>query len=209
MTADYRVSSRHMTKAKECVQDGKSAVRWVRENAARLGVDPNRIAAGGGSAGGHVAACTAVLAGWDEPGEKTAMSARPDALVLFNPAMALATFEGAPPTDGARAAGMAERMGTDPINLSPAHHVAAGLPPTIIFFGTNDDLRFGAEHFHKQMLSLGNRSELKLYEGHKHGFFNYGRNENGPFAETLAEADRFLASLGYVTGEPRVEEWMK
>ncbi len=37
MTADYRVSSRHGTKAVQCVTDGKSAVRWVRENAKRLG----------------------------------------------------------------------------------------------------------------------------------------------------------------------------
>jgi acetyl esterase len=209
MTADYRVASRHKTTAKECVQDGKSAVRWVRTNAARLGVDPNRIAAGGGSAGGHVAACTAVLEGWEEPGESSAVSCVPNALVLFNPAMALAPFEGAPPTDTAKVGDLAARMGTDPINLSPTHHVRAGIPPTIQFFGTNDDLGIGAKLFHQHMLSAGNRSEFKLYDGHKHGFFNFGRNDNVQFALTLAEADRFLASLGYLTGEPRVEGWMK
>ena len=55
MTADYRVSSRQGTKPFHCVRDGKSAVRWIRQNARRLGVDPGRIATGGGSAGGHVA----------------------------------------------------------------------------------------------------------------------------------------------------------
>src|SRR6478672_10856667 len=51
ITADYRVASRPQVKAVECVKDAKSAIRYVRKEAARLGVDPNRIAAGGGSAG--------------------------------------------------------------------------------------------------------------------------------------------------------------
>ena len=49
--ADYRVKSRQGITPDACVQDGKSAIRWVRANASRLGVDPKRIAAGGGSAG--------------------------------------------------------------------------------------------------------------------------------------------------------------
>ena len=58
ITAEYRVKSRNKTSPFECVADGKSAVRFVRANAAKLGVDPKRVAAGGGSAGGHVAAAT-------------------------------------------------------------------------------------------------------------------------------------------------------
>ena len=59
ITAEYRVKSRNKTTPFECVKDGKSAIRWVRANANKLGVDPSRIAAGGGSAGGHVAAAVA------------------------------------------------------------------------------------------------------------------------------------------------------
>src|SRR5579871_6255350 len=51
--ADYRVKSRHGVTPKECVDDARSAMRWLRENAGKLGVDPNRIVASGGSAGGH------------------------------------------------------------------------------------------------------------------------------------------------------------
>ena len=58
ITAEYRVKSRNKTSPFECVADGKSAVRFIRANAAKLGVDPKRVAAGGGSAGGHVAAAT-------------------------------------------------------------------------------------------------------------------------------------------------------
>ena len=85
MSAAYRVRSRNDTTPRECVKDGKSAVRWVRQHAAELGVDPDRIAAGGGSAGGHVAAATGTTEGFEEEGEDLDVSARPDALVLFNP----------------------------------------------------------------------------------------------------------------------------
>jgi acetyl esterase/lipase len=209
MTADYRVSSRHGTHAKECVQDGKSAVRWVRTNAARLGIDPNRIAAGGGSAGGHVAACTGVLEGWDEPGEATAVSSAPNAMVLFNPALALAPFESFVPENEERTKDLPQRMGTDPINLSPAHHVRPALPPTVLFFGTEDFLLEGAREFDKQMKAAGNRCEFKLYDGQRHGFFNFGRDKNVYFEKTLADADRFLTSLGYLSGEGNVAGWMQ
>jgi acetyl esterase len=207
MTADYRVSSRHHTQVKECVQDAKSAIRWVRTHAARLGIDPDRIAAGGGSAGGHLAACTALIHGFEEPGEPTDVSSAPNALVLFNPAIALGPFEGMRPRNDDRAAALPERMGTDPVNLSPAHHVRPGLPPTIQFFGTDDPLLEGARYFHQQMEEAGNRSELLTYRGQGHGFFNYGRGDNARFRETLAAADRFLGSLGYLEGPPRVNDW--
>jgi acetyl esterase/lipase len=53
------VKSRQGVTPAACVEDAKSAERWLRQNAARLGLDPNRIVAAGGSAGGHIAACTA------------------------------------------------------------------------------------------------------------------------------------------------------
>lgn len=208
MTADYRVSSRQGTQAKECVQDAKSAVRWIRTHAARLGVDPQRIAAGGGSAGGHIAACTGVIEGWEEPGESTAFSSVPNAMVLFNPAITLAPVAGLIEADDPRAAGLEQRMGTDPKNLSPGHHARPALPPSIMFFGTDDNLLAGAKHFHNQMTAAGNRCELVTYEGQKHGFFNFGREQNVYFEKTLDAADRFLVSLGYLSGEPRVAEWM-
>ena len=89
MVADYRVASRNDVRAKTCVADAKSAVRWIREHAGELGVDPDRIAAGGGSAGGHLAAATATLTKFDEPDENMKIGSQPNALVLFNPALIL------------------------------------------------------------------------------------------------------------------------
>jgi len=84
--ADYRVKSRQKTAPDACVADGKSAIRWVRRHAGRLGVDPDRIAAGGGSAGGHVAATTGICDGLDDPAEKDSTTrSKSNALLLFNP----------------------------------------------------------------------------------------------------------------------------
>ena len=63
--AEYRIFSKHGTTPFECVEDGKSAVRWIREHADEFGIDPEKIVAAGGSAGGHVAACTSIIEGYD------------------------------------------------------------------------------------------------------------------------------------------------
>ena len=123
IAADYRVASRNHVKAVDCVRDAKSAIRYVRKNAARLGVDPQRIVAAGGSAGGHLAAACGTIAGFDEPNEDAGVSSRPNAMLLFNPAVVLAPVEGLD-LDSERLATLGERMGTNPRDLSPYHHVA-------------------------------------------------------------------------------------
>ncbi len=194
ITADYRVASRQQVKPTACVADAKSCIRWLRKNAARLGIDPDRLAAGGGSAGGHLAAATATLPGLDEAGEDTSISAVPSALVLFNPALSLAPFPGLE-SKGFEKNQAEERFGCAPETISPLHHVAEHLPPTLILHGRADTtVPFAsAEAFATEMKKKGNRCELVGYEGQPHGFFNAAR-----FDETLAEADKFLVSLGYL-----------
>lgn len=195
ITADYRVESRHGAKPTQCLADARSAVRWVRAHAEQLGVDPQRIAAGGGSAGGHLAACTPFISEFDEPGEDKTVSAVPNALVLFNPALVLAPIEGFD-AEGFGTRVPEERIGTKPINLSPAHHITKNAPPTIIFHGREDTtVPFAsAEAFTAKMKSLGNRCELHGFDGQKHGFFNGDEFKQ----KTLAEADQFLVSLGWL-----------
>lgn len=76
IAADYRVKKRHGTTPLECIQDAKSAIRYVRTHAAALGIDPDRIIAAGGSAGGHLASVT-FLDGGDAPGEDRSISSNP------------------------------------------------------------------------------------------------------------------------------------
>jgi acetyl esterase len=201
--ADYRVASRHQVKAASCVADAKSAVRYLRQEAVRLGIDPDRIAAGGGSAGGHIAACTGTLKGFDESTEDAKISSVPDALVLFNPAVVLAAVEGLAPRDAGKAASLADRMGVEPQKLSPYHHVAQGAPPTIIFHGQDDTTvpYRTVELFAKAMTDAGNKCQLVGYAGQAHGFFNYGRGNNEHYQKTVVEMDKFLMGLGYLTGK--------
>ncbi len=202
ITADYRVASRHQVKPTACVADAKSALRYVRAHAARLGVDPKRIAAGGGSAGGHLAAAIATVPGFEDPGEDTKISSLPNALLLFNPALVLAAMDGLDPK-GFGTQVPAERMGTDPKNLSPAHHVKKGTPPTIIFHGKADTTvpYATAETFTRVMQAAGNRCELVGAEGQVHGYFNYGRGDGTAYKDTLARTDAFLVSLGWLAAK--------
>lgn len=200
VAADYRVLNRQGTRAVHCVADGKSAVRWIRENAKRLGVDPNRVAAGGGSAGGHVAACTGVVKAFDEPSENAAVSSRPDALALFNPAVVLAQIDDRLPLDEEKLKELPGRMGTDPKTLSPIHHVSAGSPPTILFHGKADDTvpYWTAEAFRDAMVKSGNECELVGFEGEGHGFFNFGRGDNSSYEKSIRDLDRFLVTYGFL-----------
>lgn len=207
IAADYRVASRNHVKAVDCVKDAKSAIRFVRKNAAQLGVDPNRIVAAGGSAGGHLAAACGTIAGFDEPTEDAGISSRPNAMLLFNPAVVLAPAEGVD-LDQGRLATLGERMGVNPRDLSPYHHIAPGAPPTAIFHGKADRVVPYATvvAFTKAMKDAGNTCELFSYDDQGHGFFNYGRARNEMFVATLKEADKFLARLGYLQGEPTLED---
>jgi acetyl esterase/lipase len=194
IVADYRVKTRQDAKPADCVSDAKACVRWVRANAARLGIDPERIAVGGGSAGGHLAASTATLPGLDTAKDDKSVSCLPNALVLFNPATVLTTFPGLD-LKGFGAGLDKEKFGCEPTEISPIHHVKKGTPPTIIFHGKADTTvpYSTVEKFTEVMKAAGNRCELIGYEGQPHSFFNKSK-----YAETLAAADDFLVSLGYL-----------
>lgn len=197
MVADYRVASRHGTKGVDCLADAKAAFAWVRANAQRLMIDPQRIAAAGGSAGGYLAAATALVPGFIED---SAHSQQPDALVLFNPAVVMASI-GERKMDPERLAQLSARMGTDdPESISPYHHIHADAPPMIIFHGRADTtIPFATVNaFTQKMNEVGNHCELVDYDGEEHGFFNIGRGDGTHYADTLSRMDDFLVSLGWL-----------
>lgn len=191
ISAEYRTQHPHGVSPQECVKDGKSAVRWIRRHAAELGIDPDKVLAGGGSAGGHVAAATGTTTAFEEEGEDLSTSAVPAALVLFNP-----VFDNGP-----------EGYGHDRVKeywkaISPMHNISGTTPPTIVFLGTRDKhvpVKVAREY--KRLMEVnGRRCDLHLFEGQAHGFFNYANREF--YTKTIVEMDRFLGSLGYLEGEP-------
>jgi acetyl esterase/lipase len=182
---DYRVKTRHNTSPFESVKDAKSAIRYLRQHAAELEVDANRIVASGGSAGGHLAAACFTNESLNESSDDLAISAKPNALVLFNPVI-----------DNGKDGYGFERIGENYITFSPIHNIQKGFPPTIFFLGTKDKLIpvATAEMFKKKIEQVGGRCELFLSEDQPHGFFN----KEPYLSETIAKTDLFLLSLRYI-----------
>lgn len=195
ISAEYRVKKAHKTTPKECVKDGKSAVRWIRAHAKELGINPDKLAAGGGSAGGHVAAATGTLSKFEEEGEDAEVSSRPNALVLFNP-----VYDNGPKGYGH------DRVKAYWKDISPMHNISKTTPPTIVFLGEKDKLIpvSVAKAYQKSMADLGIRSDLHTYPNQPHGFFNKSRSAES-YVDTVQKADIFLESLGYLSGKPTVK----
>jgi len=201
--ADYRVKSRHNTSPFDAVSDAKSAIRYLRKNFETLRIDTSAIVASGGSAGGHLAAAAATVPGLNDPEDDLRINARPAALVLFNP-----VFDNGPSSYGY------ERFGERYTEISPMHNIRKGIPPAIVFLGTSDKLIpvKTAELFRKKMEEAGSRCDLFLYDGQPHGFFNYRKTGdliNPYFIKTVNQSDLFLKSLGYLKGDPTIDEFHK
>jgi len=189
ITADYRFQKRNHTTPFEAAEDARSAIRYLRQHSAELGIDPLKLAAGGGSAGGQLAA-VADLVPSGQKDEDPAISCRPNALVLFNP-----VFNNGPGNYGY------DRIGARYKEISPFHNIKSGAAPTIIFFGTKDQLVpvDTAKNYQAVMQKNGNRCELFFYEGQEHGFFNYrAGGDLRYYLQTLEKATAFLKSLGYI-----------
>lgn len=188
---DYRVKNRQETTPFECVADGKSAIRFVRAHASELGIDPGKVIVAGTSAGGHVAASTATIPGFDEKNEDQKISSVPNAMVLYNP-----VIDTSP--DGFGNKRLKDRWR----EISPLQHVRPGLPPTIVFHGDADKTvpHANVVAFEKAMKQAGNRCELVTFPGVGHGFIPKFATSTAQSA--LRDTDKFLASLGYLEGPP-------
>jgi len=191
ISVQYRLYQPGTATVFDCVKDARSSVRYVRSHAAELGIDPGKILVSGGSAGGHLAAATALFDGVSEETDDLKVSCRPDAMVLLFPVI------------DTSAAGYGQaKIGDRWKELSPVHHVRAGLPPTLTFHGTGDTVTpfSGAKAFHEAMLAAGNESVLDVNEGGKHGYLMF---EEALYEDTLAKTAAFLTRLGFLpTSQP-------
>lgn len=198
IAAQYRLSDRKSVTPIEAMEDARAVLRWVRAQAKTLGIDPDRVAAYGWSAGGHLATMAAIL-DTGAPDRKDRSS--PDAMVLVSPAVSLASDRWVQKLLGARESAK---------EISPDERVRKGLPPTLILQGDRDTVTpaSGARRFCERMRAAGNVCELHLYEGFGHLFTPAGIPDDGMpqpdpevSADAAARAERFLESRGF--GRPR------
>ncbi|MEM1062972.1 MAG: alpha/beta hydrolase [Planctomycetota bacterium] len=190
---EYRLRERGVDKTPEkCVRDAKSAVRFVRAHAAEFGIDPDRIAVGGGSAGGHLAAFVGCVDGGDDPADDLSVPTKPQAMLLFNP-----VCDNGPGEWGHKS------VGPDHTVFSPAHNLSADDPPAVYMLGDGDKLIpvSTAERFRDDLAAVGVRCDLLIYKNAGHGFFNYAKGNNRFYFETLATADAFLVDLGWLPAD--------
>lgn len=185
--AEYRVVNLDATKVESAILDARSAMRHLKANAASYGIDPTRIVAAGGSAGGHLALGCSMFSGYPpELTDPPNVDPAPAATITFNPVVKTTLPDGYGNTFFA----------SDPQNGSPINHVRPLLPPCLIMNGTNDGLAFYhlAQTFTQAMTNAGNDCELVAYTGLDHGFFN-----NEPYlSQTISQTDAFLESRGII-----------
>lgn len=184
IAADYRIANLDKSTPFESLEDAKDAIRWIRTNAEKWNIDPERIAAAGASAGGHLAAAAGILK--DNSGET---SPKPNLLLLYYPVI-----------DNSEKGYGSDEMKKRYLEISPLHNIDAGAPPTLFIFGTKDHLIpvETAQEFKNKMEEDGSYCELHLMEGAGHPIFYYAKDLTTDFYTIRSLTDNFLLRYGYL-----------
>jgi acetyl esterase/lipase len=214
---DYRLEKPDGSTLANCLADCKSAIRYIRGHAGELGIDPDKIAAFGDSAGGHLAGALGTCEGFDDPGDNLEISSVPNALILCNPIVDLTEgtwikfiIRGAAMAKGAKPEDMhptAEQLSLARA-LSPLSNIKPGQPPAILMHGTADKVvnPQQALDFATSYAKAGNRCDLAWMEGSGHAFVMTAYSAPEPVVvNAIRKADAFLGSLGWLQGPPTLE----
>ncbi len=175
----------------ESSKDARSAIRWLRENAEMLKINPEKIVVGGQSAGGQLALGTALLDTINEISDNLNISPVPNALLLYS--SNVNTME----------AWIDMLLGSrreEIWSISPYHNLRKPMPPTIAFRGDEDDqvLPYIADMFAAKMVDLRNYYEEYIYTGRKH-YLGEGNKKYASYfdEEILEKTDAFLEKFGF------------
>ncbi len=176
----------------ECVKDARSALRWIRENASGLHINPEKIVAGGQSAGGQLALSTALIHSVNEGSDNLEISPVPNAIL---------TYSGTVNTMEAWADRLLGDRREEIWSISPHHNLKVGLPPTLAFHGDKDCMvpLWTVKHFKRKSDLLNNNYELIILEGRSH-YLGAGNDKYATYYDEgiMERTDQFLERLGFV-----------
>lgn len=161
------------------IQDVKAAVRWMRANAARYGIDSQAIGTLGGSSGAHMALLAGLTAGVSElegNGGHEGVSSQIQAVVaMATPADLLSLSANNKLTIGTFLHVTPEQDIEKWRWASPVNHITAGGPPVLLLHGTADDSvpLSQSVDFARRYRKAGSHVEVGLLRGAPHAFWNY------------------------------------
>jgi len=186
ITAEYRLKNKHGITPLEAISDAKSAFRWLKRKGKELGNDPERILAGGGSAGGHLAAAKAKINCCNDLRDDLSIDPTPCELILFNAVLDINPI--VQRFDGKESSAKA----------SPINYEDKEVPTTRIFHDAGHNLvPFSSIlEFQKTIHGYGNYCEAILFGGMGHGFFNKGKYDDRPYHRTLTLMRLFIDDFG-------------
>ncbi len=184
ISAEYRIESLHGTDPRAAIDDAVYVLNFLEKHARELQIDSERIAVGGGSSGGHLAATLGIPV----PLLKHLTYERPKALVLYNPMLDLSP--GHPDH---------ELVSDFWKEVSPLQYVDEKTPDTLIMVGTEDSEvpLATVRKFCSKMQNLGQSCQLETFEGAKHGFFNFNSKSPDYFHKTNSLVLTFLRERGF------------
>ncbi|MBS2964421.1 alpha/beta hydrolase [Actinocrinis puniceicyclus] len=175
VSVGYRLAPEHPFPA--AVEDCQAALTWAAGNAATLGLDPRRVAVGGDSAGGNLAAAVTLLSrerggpplvhqllvypNTEYGGDTPSMRENADPM-LFNRDSVQWYW---------RHYLADERDGLDPLASPLRAPDLSGLPPATVITAEYDPLRDEGEHYARRLDKAGVPAEVRRYAGMPHGFF--------------------------------------
>jgi acetyl esterase/lipase len=187
----YRLMPVHQASLWDLVGDAHAAMSWIHDHAPDYDLEPAKIGAGGGSAGGHLALCTELI-----PPREGNRGPRPAFLVLGNPVI------------DTSASGFGQSLaGNDWEALSPLHQIRPGIPATVIFHGTADTTTpiAGVEAFLRQSRDNGDACLVHAYPGRRHAFFNQEPDIHDVIDRMKAFIARWIAGTHPGNGLQRVQ----
>jgi acetyl esterase/lipase len=191
---NYRLAPRYKFPA--MIEDVKCAVRFLRANAERFSINPEKIGAWGGSAGGHLVALLGTAdatAGWDV-GQYLEQSSRVQAVVdMYGPTDLTVLFEGANPRLMEQVFGTSDRNSETLQKASPVNWVSSDDPPFLILHGERDPLVpvSQSQIFYEKLRAAGVPATFVIVKNAGHGFAPLG----GPISPSRQELTKMIADF--------------